>query len=77
VCSIVRHEFPPGSTWLVFTDSVPQAVLEGQFALEQTFLIPRYAVMLPSEATIEYRTLAKIDAYVASYNLHHHHRPFV
>jgi 3-deoxy-D-manno-oct-2-ulosonic acid (Kdo) hydroxylase len=51
---IVRHEFPPGSTWLVFSDSVPHAVLEGQFALEQTFLIPRHALVLPSEAPIAF-----------------------
>jgi hypothetical protein len=33
-------EFPPASTWLVFTDCVPHAALSGQFAMEQTFIIP-------------------------------------
>jgi hypothetical protein len=36
-----RFEFPPGSTWMVFTDIVPHAVLSGQYALEQTFIIAR------------------------------------
>lgn len=33
--------FPPGSTWMVYTDGVPHAVLSGQYALEQTFIVPR------------------------------------
>jgi len=45
-----RLEFPPGATWLVFTDAVPHAVLEGQYALEQTFFIPLQAMRLPDEA---------------------------
>lgn len=48
----IRHEFPPGATWLVFTDAVPHAVVEGQFALEQTFFIPREALILPAEAPV-------------------------
>jgi hypothetical protein len=32
--------FPPGCTWLVYTDGVPHAVLSGQYALEQTFIVP-------------------------------------
>jgi len=31
--------FPPGSSWLVFTDQVPHAALAGQFLLEQTFYL--------------------------------------
>ncbi len=31
--------FPPGSTWLTFTDVLPHSVLSGQHALEQTFII--------------------------------------
>jgi hypothetical protein len=30
-------EFPPGSSWLVYTDQVLHAALGGEFALEQTF----------------------------------------
>lgn len=35
----VQLEFAPGSTWIVFTDSVPHAALSGRFALEQTYLV--------------------------------------
>ncbi|MDE1164010.1 MAG: Kdo hydroxylase family protein [Pseudomonas sp.] len=33
-------ELPAGSTWMVFTDQVSHAAISGQFALEQTFLLP-------------------------------------
>jgi hypothetical protein len=35
----VKVEFPPGSTWLAFTDQVPHAAMRGQYQLEQTFLL--------------------------------------
>ena len=35
-----RFEFPPQSTWLVFTDNVSHPALSGQFLLEQTFYLP-------------------------------------
>jgi hypothetical protein len=44
--------FPPGSTWMVFTDMVTHAVLSGQFALEQTFLIARRSLTLPDRAPV-------------------------
>jgi hypothetical protein len=47
-----RWEFPPGSTWMVFTDMVSHAVLEGQYALEQTFLVSRAAMVLPEKSPI-------------------------
>ncbi len=47
-----RLEFPPGSSWLVYTDGVPHAVLSGQHALEQTFIIPPDALVAPQEAPI-------------------------
>ena len=34
------HEFPPGSTWIVFTDQVSHAAMSGRYALEQTFHLP-------------------------------------
>jgi hypothetical protein len=40
-CPKYRFNFPPGATWLVFTDVVPHAVLAGRYALEQTVIIPR------------------------------------
>jgi len=44
--------FPPGSTWMVFTDMVTHAVLSGQFALEQTFLIARQSLTHPEHAPV-------------------------
>jgi 3-deoxy-D-manno-oct-2-ulosonic acid (Kdo) hydroxylase len=40
-----RWEFPPNSSWMVCTDCVSHAVLSGQYALEQTFLIPQSALV--------------------------------
>lgn len=42
-----RWEFPPNSTWIVLTDCVSHAVLEGQYALEQTFIVSRQAMVRP------------------------------
>ncbi len=47
-----RTDFPPGSTWMVFTDMVTHSVLSGQFALEQTFLIARAMLMFPARAPV-------------------------
>ena len=33
-------DFPAGTTWLTFTDSVSHAAMAGQYQLEQTFLLP-------------------------------------
>jgi hypothetical protein len=46
----VQLEFPPNSTWLAFTDSVPHAVLSGRFAMEQTYLIPETALLAPQRS---------------------------
>jgi hypothetical protein len=51
-CPKERWEFPPNSNWIVFTDSVSHAVLEGQFALEQTFIISRSAMVEPQRSPI-------------------------
>jgi hypothetical protein len=47
-----RIEFPPGSSWMVYTDTVPHAVLSGQYALEQTYIIPVDAMVAPTHAPI-------------------------
>jgi len=47
-----NFEFPPESTWMVFTDVVPHSVVSGQFALEQTFLIARSSLETPSRAPV-------------------------
>ncbi|MGA2508675.1 MAG: Kdo hydroxylase family protein [Candidatus Acidiferrales bacterium] len=57
-CFKVRLEFPPLSTWLVFTDGVAHAAMSGQYALEQTFLIPPKALVAPEQAP--YRILENL-----------------
>jgi 3-deoxy-D-manno-octulosonic acid hydroxylase-like protein len=47
-----QFSFPPGSTWLVFTDGVSHAVLSGRHALEQTFLIARDSLVSSHSAPI-------------------------
>jgi len=44
--------FPPGCVWMVFTDGVPHAVMSGQFALEQTFIVPPGALVSPEAAPV-------------------------
>lgn len=44
--------FPAGASWMVFTDTVPHAVLAGQYALEQTFLVAREAEVAPEHAPL-------------------------
>lgn len=39
--------FPPMATWLLYTDGVPHAALAGQFAMEQTFIVPVEALVAP------------------------------
>src|SRR5271163_2925123 len=45
----IKHpwQFPAGSSWMVYTDTVPHAVLAGQYALEQTFLVAPEAMVMP------------------------------
>jgi hypothetical protein len=51
-CQKDRWEFPPFSCWVVFTDQVSHAALAGQYALEQTYLVPRCALLFPERAPI-------------------------
>jgi hypothetical protein len=57
-CPKIRLEFQPGWTWICYTDSVPHAVLSGQYALEQTFIIPLTAMVTPDKAPV--RVLEKL-----------------
>lgn len=57
-CPKVRLEFPPSSTWLVFTDGVAHAAMSGRYAVEQTFLISRGTLVSPEQAP--YRILESI-----------------
>ena len=51
-CAKYHFDFPPGSTWLTFTDVVPHSVLSGQHALEQTFIIARASLASPERAPV-------------------------
>ena len=51
-CRKDRWDFPAGSTWIVFTDSASHACLSGQYALEQTFIVGRAALVCPDKAPI-------------------------
>lgn len=48
----LRSEFPPGCAWMVFTDVVPHAVVSGQFALEQTYMINHESLTHPDRAPL-------------------------
>jgi len=46
-CKKYDFQFPPGSSWMVYTDTVPHAVLAGQYALEQTLLVAPQSMVRP------------------------------
>lgn len=49
-CAKYEFTLPPGSTWLVFTDVVPHAVLGGRLAMEQTVIVSRQSLRDPALA---------------------------
>jgi hypothetical protein len=51
-CKKYHFDFPPGSTWLTFTDVLPHSVHSGQHALEQTFIIARNSLASPDNAPV-------------------------
>jgi hypothetical protein len=51
-CHRESIQFAPGSSWMVYTETVPHAVLAGQYALEQTFLVEPSAMVSPDSAPI-------------------------
>ncbi len=51
-CPKYRFDFPPGSTWLTFTDVVPHSVHAGQHALEQTFIVARNSLLDPEQSPV-------------------------
>ena len=44
--------FPPGSTWIAYTDKVSHAATGGQYLFEQTFYLPVQAMADPSKASL-------------------------
>jgi hypothetical protein len=55
-----EFQFPPGSTWIVFTDAVSHAALSGQHLFEQTFYLPVTAMLDQSKAPL--RILERLAA---------------
>lgn len=51
-CPKDHWDFPPGSCWAVFTDQLSHAALQGQYALEQTFLIPQTSLVCPEKSPL-------------------------
>ncbi len=51
-CSREFVAFAPGSSWMVYTETVPHAVLAGQYALEQTFQVDAGAMVTPESAPV-------------------------
>lgn len=45
-------DFPPGSSWIVYTDQVAHAAMGGQHALEQTFHLPVVGMLDPAKAPL-------------------------
>ncbi len=51
-CPKDHWEFPPNSCWAVFTDQVSHAAMSGQYAIEQTLIIPQKTLVFPEKAPI-------------------------
>ncbi len=51
-CAKYSFNFPAGSSWMVYTDTVPHAVLTGQYALEQTLLVQHEALVTPETSPL-------------------------
>ena len=52
-CAKYPWQFPAGSSWMVYTDTVPHAVLAGQYALEQTLLVKPEALVAPETSPLK------------------------
>jgi 3-deoxy-D-manno-oct-2-ulosonic acid (Kdo) hydroxylase len=50
--AVAELRFPPGSSWIVYTDLVPHAAIAGQHALEQTFYLPIAAMRHPEASPL-------------------------
>lgn len=51
-------ELPAGSTWIAFTDQVSHAAMSGQYALEQTFVVP--VALMADESKSPLRILERV-----------------
>lgn len=48
----IEFSFPPGSTWIVYTDKVSHAAMGGQHLFEQTFYLPLHAMVCESKSPL-------------------------
>jgi hypothetical protein len=48
----LTFNFPPGSTWIVYSDQASHAAMSGQYMLEQTFYLPVQAMFNESKAPL-------------------------
>ena len=48
----LTRDFPPGCTWMAFTDQVSHAAIAGQHMLEQTFYLPVASMQEPSKSPL-------------------------
>jgi hypothetical protein len=53
-----EFDFPPGSSWLVYTDQVSHAAMKGRWAFEQTFYLPIES--MADASTSPLRTLERL-----------------
>ena len=51
--SHLRFGFPPGSTWICFSDQAAHAALSGQFMLEQTLHLPLEQQYFPERSPLK------------------------
>jgi hypothetical protein len=51
-CAKEFVQFVPGSSWMVYTETVPHAALAGQYALEQTLLVDPDAMVTPQSTPL-------------------------
>jgi hypothetical protein len=51
-CARELVQFASGSSWMVYTETVPHAALSGQYALEQTLLVDPHAMVTPESTPL-------------------------
>jgi hypothetical protein len=57
-CPKEYFDFPPNTCWMVYTDMTGHAVLSGRYALEQTYIVSKDAMVTPEKAPV--RVLEKM-----------------
>lgn len=48
----LTHDFPAGSSWIVYTDQTPHAAIRGRCAFEQTFYVQPEVLLDPQSAPL-------------------------